>query len=373
MSESTSPPPADRIEDLRIEQELQESYLTYAMSTIMDRALPDVRDGLKPSQRRIMVAMNDLGLGPRSKHRKCAKIAGDTSGNYHPHGESVIYPTLVRLAQDWVMRYTLIDGQGNFGSTDGDPPAAMRYTEARPTAIEQEMMLDLNLDTVDYQPNYDDRLMEPTVLPSKFPNLLVNSSTGIAVGMACNLLPHNLREICDAIVKVIDEPECTLNDLMQIVQGPDFPTAGIICGRDGIVEGYKTGRGRLTLRAKIKVEQVKGGKEIIVIEEIPYGVIRRAIVESIAECVKKDLIKDIADANDHSGREHKVRIVVDLKRDADPNVVINQLYQYTTCQITVSMINIAQVTRQPRTMGLKELIEHFIAHRKVVITRRTKP
>src|SRR5207249_3852426 len=246
------------------------------------------------------------------------------------------------------------------------------YTEARLTGPAMEMIDDLILDTVDFIRNYDETRDEPTVFPSKFPNLLVNGSTGIAVGIACNLLPHNLREICDAIVKVIDEPECTLNDLMQIVQGPDFPTAGIICGRDGIVEGYKTGRGRLTLRAKIKVEQVKGGKEIIVIEEIPYGIIRRAIVESIAECVKKDLIKDISDANDHSGREHKVRIVVDLKRDADPNVVINQLYQYTPCQITVSMINIALVNRQPRTMGLKELIEHFIEHRKEVITRRTR-
>src|SRR5256885_3420981 len=292
--------PNDRIEDLQIETELQDSYLTYAMSTIMDRALPDVRDGLKPSQRRILVAMNDLNLGPRSKHLKCAKIAGNTSGDYHPHGEAIVYPTLVRLGQDWVMRAPLIDPQGNFGSSDGDPPAAMRYTEARPTAVEAEMLQDLELDTVDYQPNYDDRLQEPTVLPSKFPNLLVNGSTGIAVGMACNLLPHNLREICDAIVKVIDEPECTLSDLMQIVQGPDFPTAGIICGRDGIVEGYKTGRGRVTLRAKIKVEQGKGGKEIIVIEEIPYGIIRRAIIESIGEAVKKDLIKDISDANDHS-------------------------------------------------------------------------
>src|SRR4051812_124090 len=296
-------PPADRIEDLQIEQELQDSYLTYAMSTIMDRALPDVRDGLKPSQRRILVAMNDLNLRPGSKHLKCAKIAGNTSGDYHPHGESIVYPTLVRLAQPWSLRYPLVDGQGNFGSTDGDPPAAMRYTEARPTAVEQEMMADLNLDTVDFQPNYDERLMEPTVLPGKFPNLLVNGSTGIAVGMACNLVPHNLREICDAVAHVIDHPDCSLADLMAVVPGPDFPTAGIICGRDGIIEGYKTGRGRLTLRAKIKVEQVKGGKEIIVIEEIPYGVIRRSIVESIAECVKKDLIKDISDANDHSGRE----------------------------------------------------------------------
>jgi DNA gyrase subunit A len=377
MAETTPPagapaPEHDRIEDLQIESELQDSYLTYAMSTIMDRALPDVRDGLKPSQRRILVALNDLNLGPRSKKIKCAKIAGDTSGNYHPHGEAVIYPALVRMAQDWSLRYKLIDGQGNFGSTDGDPPAAMRYTEARMTAVTTELMADLNLDTVDFQPNYDERLLEPTVLPAKFPNLLVNGSTGIAVGMACNLLPHNLREICDAIVKVIDNPDVQLSELMEIVKGPDFPTGGIVCGRDGIVEGYKTGRGRVTLRAKIKTEETKGGKKLVVIEEIPYGIIRRNIVESVAECVKRDVINDLSAINDESGREYACRIVIDLKRDADPNVIINQLYEYTPCQITVSMINIALVNRQPRTMGLKELIQHFVAHRKEVITRRTK-
>jgi DNA gyrase subunit A len=369
------PPPFDRIEELQIERELQDSYLTYAMSTIMDRALPDVRDGLKPSQRRILVAMNDLHLGPRAKHYKCAKIVGDTSGNYHPHGDQVVYPTLVRLAQDFSLRYTLVDPQGNFGSTDGDPPAAARYTEARLTSVAMEMLQDLEFDTVDFQPNYDDRLQEPTVLPGKFPNLLVNGSTGIAVGMACNLLPHNLREICKAIVKVIENPAVTLVELLDIVPGPDFPTGGIICGRDGIIDGYKTGRGRLTLRAKINVEEQKGtggGKPIIVIEEIPYGVIRKSILESISDAVKREVITDISDANDHSGRQHKCRIVIDLKRDADPNVVINQLYQYTPCQITVSMINIALVNRQPRTMGLKELIVHFIAHRKEVIVRRTK-
>jgi DNA gyrase subunit A len=366
------PPPADRIEELQIERELQDSYLTYAMSTIMDRALPDVRDGLKPSQRRILVAMNDLNLGPRAKHYKCAKIVGDTSGNYHPHGDQVVYPTLVRLAQDFSLRYTLVDPQGNFGSTDGDPPAAARYTEARLTAVAMEMLQDLEFDTVDFQPNYDDRLQEPVVLPGKFPNLLVNGSTGIAVGMACNLLPHNLREICKAIVKVIENPAVTLVELLDIVPGPDFPTGGIICGRDGIIDGYKTGRGRVTLRAKIKVEEQKGSKPIIVIEEIPYGVIRKSILESISDAVKREVITDISDANDHSGRQHKCRIVIDLKRDADPNVVINQLYQYTPCQITVSMINIALVNRQPRTMGLKELIVHFIAHRKEVIVRRTK-
>jgi DNA gyrase subunit A len=373
MAETTPlPPPADRIENLQIEQELQDSYLTYAMSTIMDRALPDVRDGLKPSQRRILVAMNDLNLRPGSKHLKCAKIAGNTSGDYHPHGEAIVYPTLVRMAQDWNLRYTLIDGQGNFGSTDGDPPAAMRYTEARPTSAEQEMMVDLEYDTVDFQPNYDERLMEPTVLPARFPNLLVNGSTGIAVGMACNLLPHNLREICDAIVHVINNPDCDLAELLEIVPGPDFPTAGILRGKDGIVEVYKTGRGRLTLQAKIAVEEQKNGKSLVVIEEMPYGVIRKSIIESVAECVKKDVITDISAINDESGRQHKCRIVVDLKRDADPNVIINQLYQYTPCQVTVSMINIALVNRQPRTMGLKELIQHFIEHRKEVVVRRTR-
>ncbi|MBC8105199.1 MAG: DNA gyrase subunit A [Anaerolineae bacterium] len=372
----TTPAPIDRpferIEELQIEQELQDSYLTYAMSTIMDRALPDVRDGLKPSQRRILVAMRDLNLGPRSKHLKCAKIAGNTSGDYHPHGEAIVYPTLVRLAQDWNLRYPLIDGQGNFGSTDGDPPAAMRYTEARPTSVENELLADLEYDTVDYQPNYDERLMEPKVLPSKFPNLLANGSTGIAVGMACNLLPHNLREICDGIVKVLDHPEVTINELLEIVKGPDFPTGGTIRGKDGILDGYTTGRGKVTLQAKMHVEDVKKDRQQIIINEIPYGVIRKNIVEEIAACVKDDRIKDISDVNDHSGRQHKVRIVVDLKRDADPEVIMTQLYQFTSCQITVSMINIALVNRQPRTMGIKELMQHFIEHRKEVITRRTR-
>ncbi|MCL2639404.1 MAG: DNA gyrase subunit A [Phycisphaerales bacterium] len=362
-----------RITDLQIEQELQESYLTYAMSTIMDRALPDVRDGLKPSQRRILVAMNDLQLGPRSKHRKCAKIAGDTSGNYHPHGEAVIYPTLVRMAQEWAMRFKLIDGQGNFGSLDGDPPAAMRYTEARMAAPAMELMEDLKEDTVDYIPNYDETREEPTVLPSKFPNLLVNGSQGIAVGMATSLPPHNLKEICDAIVKVIDEPECTPKDLMKIVKGPDFPTGGIICGRQGILDGYTSGRGRVIVRGEVKVETgLRGGKEQIVITEIPYQVIKKSLVEQIANCVKDDKIKDIADVRDESDREHLVRIVVELKRDADPNVVINQLYKNTQLQDTFSIINIALVNRQPRTLGLKDMIRLYIEHRFEVIRRRTE-
>jgi DNA gyrase subunit A len=360
-----------RITDLQIETELSESYLTYAMSTIMDRALPDVRDGLKPSQRRILVAMNDLQLGPRSKHRKCAKIAGDTSGNYHPHGEMVIYPTMVRMAQSWNMRHLLVDGQGNFGSLDGDPPAAMRYTEARMAEAAAEMMEDLKEDTVDFIPNYDEVRHEPTVLPSKFPNLLVNGSQGIAVGMATSLPPHNLREVCDGIVKVIDEPQCTLRELMKIVKGPDFPTGGVICGRGGIVEGYETGRGRIIVRGKMHTEQLKGGKEQIVVSEIPYQVLKKTIIESIAEQVKEEKIKDISDVRDESDREHAVRVVVELKRDADPNIVINQLYQFTPLQSTFSIINIALVNRQPRTLSIKELIELFIGHRKEVIRRRT--
>ncbi len=360
-----------RITDLQIETELQESYLTYAMSTIMDRALPDVRDGLKPSQRRILVAMNDLQLGPRSKHRKCAKIAGDTSGNYHPHGEAVIYPTLVRMAQSWNMRYLLVDGQGNFGSIDGDPPAAMRYTEARMAAAAAEMMEYLKEDTVDFIPNYDEVRFEPTVLPGKFPNLLVNGAQGIAVGMATSLPPHNLREICDAILQLIDAPNSTVRELMKIVKGPDFPTGGVICGRAGIVEGYETGRGRITVRGRVHTEQLKGAKEQIVISEIPYQVLKKTIIESIAQQVKEEKIKDITDVRDESDREHAVRIVVELKRDADPNVVINQLYQYTPLQSTFSIINIALVNRQPRTLSLKDLLDDFIAHRVEVIRRRT--
>ena len=360
----------ERIEDLAIEKELRESYLTYAMSTIIDRALPDVRDGLKPSQRRVMVAMNDLNLGPRSKHRKCAKIAGDTSGNYHPHGEGVVYPTMVRLGQHWNMRYTLVDPQGNFGSIDGDPPAAMRYTEARMTAPAMEMLTDLNLDTVDMQPNYDDTRTEPTVLPGKFPNLLVNGSQGIAVGVATSIPPHNLNEVCDALVHMIDNPEATVDDVMKIIKGPDFPTGGMICGRAGIAEGYRTGRGRIAVRARMHTEQVRGGKTRIVITEIPYQVLKTTIIERIADTVKNGRIPDIADVQDHSDRTG-MRIVVDLKRTAEPEVVINQLYQYTPLQSTFSIINIALVNRAHRTLTLRDMLVYFLAHRKDVIRRRT--
>jgi DNA gyrase subunit A len=360
----------ERIEDLPVQQEMRESYLTYAMSTIMDRALPDVRDGLKPSQRRVLVAMNDLNLGPRSKHRKCAKIAGDTSGNYHPHGEGVVYPTLVRMGQHWSLRYPLVDPQGNFGSIDGDPPAAMRYTEARMAAPATEMLHDLNLDTVEMQRNYDDTRNEPRVLPSKFPALLVNGSQGIAVGMATSIPPHNLNEICGALLLLIDKPDSTIEDIMQIVQGPDFPTGGLICGKGGIFNGYTTGRGKILVRGKVHTEQSRGGKNLIIITEIPYQVLKSTIIERIAETVKSGRIPDIADIQDHSDRTG-MRIVVDLKRGAEPEVVLNQLYQYTPLQSTFSIINIALVSGGPRTLTIKEMLTCFIEHRVDVIRRRS--
>ncbi len=361
----------EQIEDLLIEEEMRGSYLTYAMSTIMDRALPDIRDGLKPSQRRVLMAMHDLHLGPRTKHRKCAKIAGDTSGNYHPHGEGVVYPTLVRLGQEWNMRIPLVDPQGNFGSIDGDPPAAMRYTEARMTAPATEMLEDIQYDTVDMQANYDDTRTEPTVLPAKFPNLLVNGSQGIAVGMATSIPPHNLGEICDALVHLIDNPEADIIDLMKIVPGPDFPTGGIICGRSGIHKGYTTGRGHIALRARMHTEeQARGSKTLIVITEIPYQVLKTTIIERIADNVKNGRIPDIADLNDHSDRDG-MRIVVELKKGAEPELVINQLYKYTPLQSTFSIINIALVNRAPRTLDLRQFMVAFLDHRKEVIRRRT--
>ena len=363
--------PNQRIEDRAIEEEMRDSYLTYAMSTIVDRALPDARDGLKPSQRRVLVAMKDLNLGPRSKHRKCAKIAGDTSGNYHPHGEGVVYPTLVRMGQDWNLRYTLVDPQGNFGSVDGDPPAQMRYTEARMTAAATEMLENLELDTVDLQRNYDDTLDEPTVLPGRFPNLLVNGAQGIAVGMATSIPPHNLNEICDALVHLLDNPAATDQDMMKIVKGPDFPTGGLICGRKGIVDGYTTGRGRIIVRSKMHTERSRGGKTQIVITEIPYQVLKSTIIERIADIVKAGKIPAIHDVNDHSDRTG-MRIVVDIRKSAEPQVVVNQLYRYTPLQSTFSIINIALVNRlQHRTLSLREMLQEFLDHRREVVRRRT--
>ncbi len=367
MTEQTTNPDTG---DLLLEEEMRESYLTYAMSVIMSRALPDVRDGLKPSQRRILVAMRDLNLGPRSKTTKCAGIVGETMKKYHPHGDSAIYPTLVRMAQPFNMRHILVDGQGNFGSIDGDPPAAMRYTEARLAAPAMEMMEDIQYETVDFQPNYDETLQEPTVLPAKFPNLLVNGSTGIAVGMATNILPHNLNEICDGLIKLIDNPETTIDELCEIIKGPDFPTGGIICGKKGLYAGYKTGRSNIIVRAKLHTEQARGGKALIVVDEIPYQILKTTIVERIADCVKHGTISDISDVRDESDRKG-MRVVIELKRDANADLVINQLYKFTPLQTSISMINIALVDRRPRTLNLKELLEAYLSHRRIVIRRRT--
>lgn len=368
--EQETPAPLDRVIEQEIDQELHDSYLTYAMSTIMDRALPDVRDGLKPSQRRVLVAMHELNLTPGRKHIKCAKICGDTSGNYHPHGESVIYPTLVNLGQAWKTRYLLVDKQGNFGSIEGDPPAAMRYTEARMTGAAVAMLEDLDKETVDFKPNFDERLMEPTVLPGRFPNLLVNGSTGIAVGMASSMPPHNLGEICDAIVAVIDDPEIQLEALMKFVPGPDFPTGGSIVGRRGIIEAYATGRGRLTLRGRVHFDK-EGGRDAIVIDEIPYQVVQSTLIEKIVEASREGRIADVADVKNYSGRDAQTRIVVVLRKGADPEVVEKQLYEYTPLQSTFSIINIALVNHQPRTLGLKSLIQCYIDHRRDVVRRRT--
>ena len=364
-------PVKERFEERLILDEIKDSYLNYAMSVIVSRALPDVRDGLKPSQRRILVAMNDLNLGPRSTHRKCAKIVGDTGGNYHPHGDQATYGTLVRLGQSWAMRYPLVDPQGNFGSMDADPPAAMRYTEARMAAPAMEMMADINYDTVDFVPNYDGTREEPVVLPSRFPNLLVNGSTGIAVGMATNIAPHNLREVCDALLLVIDDPQCGFRDIMKVLPGPDFPTGGIICGRKGIVDAYTTGRGHLTVRAQTEVESGSRGKDQIIITEIPYTVIKTSIVSKIAECVHDTTLPEVADVRDESDR-HGLRIVVELKKDADAEIVLNKLWRYTPLQTTFAIANIALVNNRPETLTIRELLDHFIEHRKEVIRRRSR-
>ncbi len=360
----------EKIENIPILDELKNSYLNYAMSVIVSRALPDVRDGLKPSQRRILVAMNDLNLGPRSKHRKCAKIVGDTGGNYHPHGDQATYGTLVRMGQDWNMRYTLVDPQGNFGSIDADPPAAMRYTEARMTAAATDMLEDLEYETVDFVPNYDETRTEPTVLPAKLPNLLVNGSTGIAVGMATNIPPHNIAEICDALLLVVDDPKCGFKEIMAKLPGPDFPTGGIICGRQGIVDAYTKGKGHLVVRAKAEVEQSKKGRECIIITEIPYMVVKTSIVSKIADCVRDGQIAEISDIRDESGRDG-MRIVVEIKKDCDAEVALNKLFEFTQLQTTFAIANVALVNNRPETLNIRQMLDLFIEHRKVVIRRRS--
>jgi DNA gyrase subunit A len=360
-----------KVVDTNIEDEMKTSYIDYSMSVIVSRALPDVRDGLKPSQRRILVAMNDLNLAPGRPYRKCAKIAGDTSGNYHPHGEQVVYPTLVRLAQEWVMRYPLVDGQGNFGSIDGDAPAAMRYTEARLTALAVEMLNDLEKSTVDFRPNYDETREEPTVLPGVVPNLLVNGCSGIAVGMATEVPPHNLGEICDAIVHVIDHPETDAADLLRLVKGPDFPTGGIIYGTQGIRDCYLTGRGLMKVRARVQIEEGRAGRMSLVATEIPFQVNKSMLLERIADLVREGRVTGISDLRDESDRDG-MRIVVELKKDANPKVVLNQLFVHSPLQTTFGAIMLALVKNRPQVMNLRTLVDQYIEHRREVVRRRTE-
>lgn len=354
-----------------IEEELRRSYLGYAVSTLIARALPDARDGLKPVQRRILMAMHDLNLTPGAGHRKSAKICGDTSGNYHPHGEAVIYPTMVRLAQDFSLRYPLVDGQGNYGSVDGDPPAAMRYTEARMSVFATEMLADLERDTVDFMANYDQTRQEPMVLPARFPNFLCNGGEGIAVGMTTKVPPHNLREVCDACMMMLDKSDATAADLMKHIQGPDFPTAGIILGTKGFKEAYETGRGRVIMQANVVIEPMDNGKNAIVITELPYQVNKKRLIEDIADLVKQKKIDGITAINDFTNR-HGMRVVIELRRDAYPRKVLNYLLKHTALRTTFGIIMLALVDGAPRLLSLPQAIGHFLTHRREIIVRRTR-
>ena len=370
----------DKVHEVDLEKTMKESYIEYAMSVIASRALPDVRDGLKPVQRRVLYSMIELNNGPDKPHRKCARIVGDTMGKYHPHGDSSIYGALVNMAQDWSFRYPLVDGHGNFGSVDGDGAAAMRYTEARLSKISMEMLADINKDTVDFQPNFDETEREPVVLPSRFPNLLVNGTSGIAVGMATNIPPHNLREIIGAVVKIIDniveeQRDTTIEELLEIVKGPDFPTGATILGKRGIEEAYRTGRGKIRVRAVTNIETLPNGKSRIVVTELPYLVNKARLVEKIAELVRDKKIDGITDLNDHSSREG-MRICIDLRKDANANVVLNQLYKHTQLQDTFGVIMLCVVPKggslEPKVLNLKQLLEAYLAHQEDVVTRRTK-
>src|ERR1022692_1424843 len=360
----------EKISKINVADEIKNSFLDYSMSVIISRALPDVRDGLKPSQRRILYAMHELSLFPGRKPYKCAKICGDTSGNYHPHGEAVIYPTLVHMAQPWAMRERLVDGKGNFGSIENDPPAAMRYTEARLTHLGTALMADMDRDTVDFVPNYDERMTEPSVFPAAFPNLIVNGGTGIAVGMATNMAPHNLGEVIDGICAQIDKPAITIHELMKFIKGPDFPTGGFICGVEGIKNYFATGRGSVKLRGRVGVEEMKGSREQIIVTEIPFNVNRAALEEKIAELVNEKIITEISAMRNES--DENTRLVLELKRDANPKVVINNLYQHTQLEVTFSVNALAIDHGKPKTLNLKEMIQCYIEHRREVILRRTR-
>jgi DNA gyrase subunit A len=362
--------PDEKVQPINVADEIKASFLDYSMSVIISRALPDARDGLKPSQRRILYAMENLSLFPGRKHIKCAKICGDTSGNYHPHGEAVIYPTLVHMAQAWAMRATLVDGKGNFGSVENDPPAAMRYTEARLTHLGAALMQDMDRDTVDFVPNYDERLTEPTVFPAAFPNLLVNGGTGIAVGMATNIPPHNLGEVIDGICAQIDNPAISILELMQHIKGPDFPTGGIVCGLEGFKQYFHTGRGSVKLRGRVEVETLKNGREQLVITEIPYNVNRAALEERIAELVNEKIITEISGMRNESS--DTCRLVIELKRDAIAQVVINNLYKHSQLETTFAANVLAIDHGRPKVLNLKELINCYIEHRREVVLRRTR-
>ena len=366
----------DRIHDVDLKKTMETSYIDYAMSVIVQRALPDVRDGLKPVQRRILWSMIELNNGPDKPHRKCARIVGDTMGKYHPHGDSSIYGALVNMAQPWSFHYPLVDGHGNFGSVDGDSPAAMRYTEARLSKISMEMLADINKNTVDFVPNFDDTEKEPTVLPARIPNLLINGTTGIAVGMATNMPPHNLREVIAACVRMIDDrigdkPESTVEEIMQFIKGPDFPTGATILGRRGIEEAYRTGRGKIIVRAVTRIETMPNGKSRILVTELPYLVNKARLIESIADLVKNKKIDGITGLNDHSSREG-MEICIDVRRDANANVILNQLYKHTQLQDTFGVINLALVNGQPKVLTLMDLLKNYLIHQEDVVTRRTK-
>ncbi|RQD72635.1 MAG: DNA gyrase subunit A [Tindallia sp. MSAO_Bac2] len=361
----------DKILPIGIEDEMKKSYIDYAMSVIVGRALPDVRDGFKPVHRRILYAMNELGLAPEKPHRKSARIVGDVLGKYHPHGDSAVYYAMVRMAQDFSIRYPLVDGHGNFGSVDGDNPAAMRYTEAKLGKIAVEMLRDIQKDTVDYTLNFDETLEEPKVLPSRFPNLLVNGSNGIAVGMATSIPPHNLREVIDGSIRYMEDPEIALEELMTSIQGPDFPTGATIIGREGVLEAYRTGRGRAKVRAKAAIEQMDKGKQQIIVTELPYQVNKAKLIEKIAQLVRDKKIEGITDLRDESDRSG-MRIVIELRKDANANVILNKLYKHSQMEDTFSIIMLALVDGQPQILNLKEMIHYYVEHQKEIIVRRTK-
>lgn len=362
---------AARVKKIDIDKEMRGSYLDYAMSVIVGRALPDVRDGLKPVHRRILFALNDLGMTPNKPHKKSARIVGEVLGKYHPHGDTAVYDTMVRMAQDFSYRYPLIDGHGNFGSVDGDSAAAMRYTEARMSPISQELLTDINKNTVDFTANFDDSLEEPEVLPARFPNLLVNGSSGIAVGMSTSIPPHNLGEVIDGVIELIENPDINTKDLMKIIKGPDFPTGGSIMGKGSIYRAYKNGRGKLTVRAKTRIEDLSSNRKQIIVDELPYKVNKARLIKKIADLVKNEKIDAISDIRDESDRDG-MRIVIELKREATPTVVLNQLYKNSRLQITFSIIMIALVNKEPKVLSLKEILEHYLEHQKEVITRRTQ-